>query len=288
MQGRWAPKPHSMQGNKYWRLPVLPLPRTLSLSPEDVQSPWAEEALDGSFLGSGEELDLLSEILDSLSVGAKSMGSLRPSQSLDCCHRGDLDSCFSLVRSPLLLPQTPGATCQLRPSKVQHLACASSLPSLTYREDRDGSPSMGNRQSPSPCPCLRTCRSCSTPRLWMPPAPQRTPIPSCLPETTGTPSPHPSPSWLPQTPAARGIPNSLLSWNPSSFVCPLPERQLKIPEPWTAPALDSPQHPPNPAPQKALNFQAPTRSLPAPPSLWTFPWTPVLQSTPKLSLPRSR
>ncbi|XP_017195569.1 DENN domain-containing protein 1C isoform X2 [Oryctolagus cuniculus] len=73
---------------------------TLSLSPEDVQSPWAEEALDGSFLGSGEELDLLSEILDSLSVGAKSMGSLRPSQSLDCCHRGDLDSCFSLPDIP--------------------------------------------------------------------------------------------------------------------------------------------------------------------------------------------
>lgn len=104
MRGRGAPKLRSTQGNKYWRSPVLTLPRTLSLSPEDVQSPWAEEALDGSFLGSGEELDLLSEILDSLSVGAKSMGSLRPSQSLDCCHRGDLDSCFSLVRSPLLLP----------------------------------------------------------------------------------------------------------------------------------------------------------------------------------------
>ncbi|XP_066889048.1 DENN domain-containing protein 1C isoform X4 [Kogia breviceps] len=59
--------------------------RTPSLSPEDAQEPLAEEALDGSFLGSGEELDLLSEILDSLSMRATRDGSLRPSQSLDCC-----------------------------------------------------------------------------------------------------------------------------------------------------------------------------------------------------------
>ncbi|KAK2504644.1 hypothetical protein MC885_007794 [Smutsia gigantea] len=73
---------------------------TPSLSPEDTQDLWAEEALDSSFLGSGEELDLLSEILDSLSTGATRTGSLRPSQSLDCCHRGDPDSCFNLVRAP--------------------------------------------------------------------------------------------------------------------------------------------------------------------------------------------
>ncbi|XP_042106015.1 DENN domain-containing protein 1C isoform X2 [Ovis aries] len=70
--------------------------RTPSRSPENAQDPWAEEALDGSFLGSGEELDLLSEILDSLSTRATRTGSLRPSQSLDCCHREDLDSCLSL------------------------------------------------------------------------------------------------------------------------------------------------------------------------------------------------
>ncbi|XP_048668516.1 DENN domain-containing protein 1C isoform X5 [Marmota marmota marmota] len=79
--------------------------RTPPLSPEDAQGPWAE-VLDSNFLGSGEELDLLSEILDSLSVQTKSMGSLRPSQSLDCCHGGDLDSCFSLV-SNLLSPPMP-------------------------------------------------------------------------------------------------------------------------------------------------------------------------------------
>ncbi|OWK12547.1 DENND1C, partial [Cervus elaphus hippelaphus] len=74
--------------------------RTPSLSPEDAQDPWAEEALDGSFLGSGEELDLLSEILDSLSTRAMRTSSLRPSQSLDCCHREDLDSCLSLPDIP--------------------------------------------------------------------------------------------------------------------------------------------------------------------------------------------
>eukprot|EP00069_Balaena_mysticetus_P010772 bmy_06912T0 len=77
---------------------------TPSLSPEDAQEPLAEEALDGSFLGSGEELDLLSEILDSLSMRAIRNSSLRPSQSLDCCHRGDLDSCLSLVRAPQTFP----------------------------------------------------------------------------------------------------------------------------------------------------------------------------------------
>nr|XP_008508976.1 PREDICTED: DENN domain-containing protein 1C [Equus przewalskii] len=74
--------------------------RTPPLSPEDALDPWAEETLDSSFLGSGEELDLLSEILDSLSMGATRTGSLRPSQSLDCCHRGDLDSCLSLPDIP--------------------------------------------------------------------------------------------------------------------------------------------------------------------------------------------
>ncbi|XP_045445121.1 DENN domain-containing protein 1C isoform X2 [Pipistrellus kuhlii] len=74
--------------------------RTPSLSPEDTQDSWAEEALDSSFLGSGEELDLLSEILDSLSTGATRTGSLRSSQSLDCCHREDSDSCLSLPNLP--------------------------------------------------------------------------------------------------------------------------------------------------------------------------------------------
>lgn len=82
---------------------VHPHSRRPALSPEDTQSPWAEETLDGSFLGSGEELDLLSEILDSLSVETKSGGRLRASQSLNCCQQGASESCFSLVR-PKTLP----------------------------------------------------------------------------------------------------------------------------------------------------------------------------------------
>lgn len=91
------------------------------MSPEDTRDPWAEDALDGSFLGSGEELDLLSEILDSLSVETKSGGRLRASQSLDSCQQEATESCFSLVRtsSPLPLP-----TCQLLP----HLT--STIPSI--------------------------------------------------------------------------------------------------------------------------------------------------------------
>ncbi|EHB16413.1 DENN domain-containing protein 1C [Heterocephalus glaber] len=85
------------------RTPEPPGERSPPLSPEGPQGLWAEEALDSSFLGSGEELDLLSEILDSLSIETKSASSLRPSQSLDCCHQGDLDTCFSL-------PDRPGRT----------------------------------------------------------------------------------------------------------------------------------------------------------------------------------
>ncbi|XP_053441230.1 DENN domain-containing protein 1C isoform X2 [Nycticebus coucang] len=73
---------------------------TPPLSPEGAQGLWAVEALDSSFLSSGEELDLLSEILDSLSIEAKNTGTLRPSQSLDCCHRWDLNNCLSLPTTP--------------------------------------------------------------------------------------------------------------------------------------------------------------------------------------------
>ncbi|XP_012785377.2 DENN domain-containing protein 1C [Ochotona princeps] len=71
-----------------------------SLSAEEQPSPWADDTLDNSFLGSGEELDLLTEILGSLSVGTNSTGGLRPSQSLDCCHCSDLDGNFNLPDTP--------------------------------------------------------------------------------------------------------------------------------------------------------------------------------------------
>ncbi|XP_008574042.1 PREDICTED: DENN domain-containing protein 1C [Galeopterus variegatus] len=113
---------------------------TPPLSPEDAQSPWAEEDLDSTFLGSGEELDLLSEILDSLSMGAKNIGSLRPSQSLDCCHRGDLDSCFSL-------PNIPGRVRWQRDEKLpepQPLSLPADLLSLQTAQSLDVTSSSKN------------------------------------------------------------------------------------------------------------------------------------------------
>lgn len=77
------------------------------MSPEDTQDPGAEDTLDGSFLGSGEELDLLSEILDSLSVETKSGGRLRASQSLDSCQQEATESCSSLVRTSSPPPLSP-------------------------------------------------------------------------------------------------------------------------------------------------------------------------------------
>ncbi|XP_055473735.1 DENN domain-containing protein 1C [Psammomys obesus] len=81
--------------------------RSPAASPRDTQSPWAEETLDGSFLGSGEELDLLGEILDSLSVETKSGGQLRASQSLGCCQQEASESCFSLPDIPARSPWQP-------------------------------------------------------------------------------------------------------------------------------------------------------------------------------------
>lgn len=82
--------------------------------PENTQGPWAEDILDRNFLGSGKELDLLSEILDSLSVEAKANGRLRNSQSLDCCQGGLVspfrDKCLPSL-SPTLLPHLRSATC---------------------------------------------------------------------------------------------------------------------------------------------------------------------------------
>ncbi|XP_071459557.1 DENN domain-containing protein 1C isoform X3 [Marmota flaviventris] len=206
--------------------------RTPPLSPEDAQGPWAEEVLDSNFLGSGEELDLLSEILDSLSVQTKSMGSLRPSQSLDCCHGGDLDSCFSL--QPALSSHAP--------------------PSLTYQEEQDGNQMKRNCQSPSPCPCLQTCHPFKTHHHWKSHAPQRTPIPSCSQAPAKKSSLHPSFQQLLQTQAAQGTPSPLLSLSPQPFVSPLFKRRLSTLQPGRSLAPGSRRQTPSPALQKVPNF----------------------------------
>ncbi|XP_070272043.1 DENN domain-containing protein 1C isoform X2 [Myotis yumanensis] len=115
--------------------------RTPPLSPEATQDSWAEEALDSSFLGSGEELDLLSEILDSLSTGATRTGSLRPSQSLDCCHREDLDSCLSLPNLPGRQRWQPD---EEDPPEPHSQSLPAGLPSLQNRQPPDTARSSKN------------------------------------------------------------------------------------------------------------------------------------------------
>ncbi|XP_049732514.1 DENN domain-containing protein 1C isoform X2 [Elephas maximus indicus] len=121
---------------------------TPPLSPEDAGGSWPEEALDSSFLGSGEELDLLSEILDSLSVEVKSTGSLRPSQSLDCCHRGDTDSSFSLLELPGRSRWHPEDE---KTPDPQHLSLPTNLPSFQdpQTSDASGCSEDSNSQLPS-------------------------------------------------------------------------------------------------------------------------------------------
>ncbi|KAL2764223.1 DENN domain-containing protein 1C isoform 2 [Daubentonia madagascariensis] len=120
---------------------------TPPLSPEGAQGLWAEEALDSSFLGSGEELDLLSEILDSLSVEAKSAGSLRPSQSLNCCHRGDLDSCLSLPNIPGRAGWQPD---EEKTPEPQPLSLPVHLLSLQHAQSSDATGTSKNPNSQLP------------------------------------------------------------------------------------------------------------------------------------------
>ncbi|KAM7143166.1 DENN domain-containing protein 1C isoform 2-T2 [Molossus nigricans] len=120
---------------------------TPPLSPEDNQDSWAEEDLDSSFLGSGEELDLLSEILDSLSTGATRTGSLRPSQSLDCCHRGDFDSCLSLPNLPGRPRWQPEED---PPAECQPLSLPACLPSLQNPQPLDTTSSSRNLTPQTP------------------------------------------------------------------------------------------------------------------------------------------
>ena len=124
---------------------------------------------------------------------------------------------------------------------------------------------MRNFQSPSPCPCLLTCHLSKPSSLQMPRPPQRTLFPSQPWRPAKKPSSRRCLHQLLQTPAAEGTPSPVFS----SYISPLPARQLKTPEPRRAPALSCPQHPPSPALQKAPNFwspQSPTWILPGHPN----------------------
>ncbi|XP_004395337.1 PREDICTED: DENN domain-containing protein 1C [Odobenus rosmarus divergens] len=255
-----------------------------ALSPEDAQDPCTEEALDNSFLGSGEELDLLSEILDSLSMGASRTGSLRPSQSLDCCHRGDPDSCFSL-------PDVPGRSRwqpdEEKPPEPQPLSLpAGHLPSLQTLQPLDA---MTSSKDPTSQPALEASQEIILP-------PQSSPA-SVDPSSQGDPEPHllilhlsPSPKAA-EDPRAQESPCAQLSTAPTHSSPPESPQLLVPTKPnlditWTSQPLDSssdPGSPDNPRSQisevllaEDAHFQLPEgpgafRSPAAPANDWLEP-----------------
>ncbi|XP_046541417.1 DENN domain-containing protein 1C isoform X3 [Equus quagga] len=206
--------------------------RTPPLSPEDALDPCAEETLDSSFLGSGEELDLLSEILDSLSMGATRTGSLRPSQSLDCCHRGDLDSCLSLPD----IPEGPRWQADdEKPPDPEPLSLPARLSSLHTPQPSDATSLSKNPSSQLPSEASQETFSPSS-TASTDPSSQGDPEPS-LPE------PHPlildlsPPHKAVEDPTAQESPCSQLS-----TACPQPsppeDPHILVP---TKPLLDTPR-----------------------------------------------
>ncbi|XP_052602754.1 DENN domain-containing protein 1C [Peromyscus californicus insignis] len=180
--------------------------RSPALSPEDTQSPWAEETLDGSFLGSGEELDLLSEILDSLSMETKSGGRLRASQSLNCCQQGASESCFSLpdipARSPWQLEEdeherSPELQPRSLPGDLTALQDTPSLEVASYSVNCSQPPSDISPQASSADPSCQGDPALSAPTEPDPRIPQ-SPC-SRLPPVPTQPSPPKSPQLLAPT-----------------------------------------------------------------------------------------
>ncbi|EAW69082.1 DENN domain containing 1C [Homo sapiens] len=196
---------------------------TPPLSPEDEGCPWAEEALDSSFLGSGEELDLLSEILDSLSMGAKSAGSLRPSQSLDCCHRGDLDSCFSLPNIPRWQPDDKKLPePEPQPLSLPSLQNASSLDATSSSKDSRSQliPSESDQEVTSPS---QSSTASADPSIWGDPKP----------------SPLTEPLILHLTPSHKAAEDSTAQENPTPWLSTAPTE----PSPPESPQILAPTKP---------------------------------------------
>ncbi|XP_029072827.1 DENN domain-containing protein 1C isoform X1 [Monodon monoceros] len=214
---------------------------TPSLSPEDAQGPLAEEALDGSFLGSGEELDLLSEILDSLSVTTTRNSSLRPSQSLDCCHS---------------LPDIPGRwrwqADDEKPPGPQPLSLSVGLPPLHTPQPSDATSTSKHPTSQLPSEASQEIIS-----------PSQSSTASADPSSKGDPSssltePQPlrlsPPHEATQDPTAQESPCSQLSTAPSPRESPplLTPTKPNSDITWTSQVLDSfsdPGSPENPRAQ---------------------------------------
>nr|XP_039322924.1 DENN domain-containing protein 1C isoform X1 [Saimiri boliviensis boliviensis] len=266
---------------------------TPPLTPEDEGCPWAEEGLDSSFLGSGEELDLLSEILDSLSVGAKSAGSLRPSQSLDCCHRGDLDSCLSLPNIPRWRPDDkklpePQPLSLSLPADLLSLQNTPSLDATSSSKDPRSQliHSESDQQVISP---FQTSPASADPHIWGDPEP----------------SPLIEPLILHLTPSHKAAEDSRAQENPTSRLSPAPTQPSPPESPqilaptkpsfdtaWTAQLLDHSSDPsflenPRAQPPKALLAEhAPLQPLeePGAPNSPTSNWQkPQPSSRPRVA-----
>lgn len=177
---------------------------------------------------------MLSEILDSLSTGATRTGSLRSSQSLDCCHREDSDSCLSLPNLPggqrwqpdeedppepyfqslpaglpsLQSPQPPdttGSSKSLTPSEASQ-EVTSSTQSLTAsvdprsRGDLKSSPPEPHGQAPPPSPLHEAAgepRGEGRPCSQLSTEPTQ-PSPAESPQPLLPPKPHPDITWTSQ------------------------------------------------------------------------------------------
>ncbi|XP_075854086.1 DENN domain-containing protein 1C isoform X1 [Microcebus murinus] len=265
---------------------------TPPLSPEGAQGLWAEEALDSSFLGSGEELDLLSEILDSLSVEAKSAGSLRPSQSLDCCHRGDLDSCLSL-------PNIPGWQPEEKPSEPQPSSLPVHLPSLQHAQPMDDTCASKNPDPQLPSEAEQEVTSSS--QSWTAsadPSSQGTPESSPFTEPLIlhlSPPPTAAEDSRAQESSCSTLPTAPTQPNPPESPPLLPPTKPNLDTAWTSQPLHSSSGPSSPEtpttrPPKVLSarrahLQSPEeQGAPDPPAPPTSSWQePQARSRPRVS-----
>lgn len=130
---------------------------------------------------------MLSEILDSLSIETKSTSSLRPSQSLDCCHQGDPGTCFSLVRAPTAKPLPTGSPKgQLLPPIDTRAVCLSLYPAPQARKNQLATRGSDRAGAPATLPAWGLVNPAQLPvsgRHKLPPKPYRPDAPQGQPSS---------------------------------------------------------------------------------------------------------
>lgn len=176
-------------------------------------------------------------------MGASRTGGLRPSQSLDCCHRRDPDSCFSL-------PDIPGTSRwqpdEEKPPEPQPLSLPADLPSLQTLQPLDATTSSKDPTSQPPLEASQEIIFSS-----------QSSSASVDPSSPGDPEPHllilhlsPSPKAT-KYPRAQESPCAQLSTAPTQS-SPQEGSQLLVPTmpnsdiTWTSQPLDSSSDPGSP------------------------------------------